>query len=107
MIVPLFAPAATTWLFVKIIPLLSRKNPDPVPDPADALTSIETTAGITRAARAAIESGARCTVFLVSTKLVPRFVEELRPIVAPIPPATSAITIAITKRAGVLRLSTT
>ena len=77
--------------------MLSRKNPDPVPEPDDPFTEIETTAGITRAARAAIESGARSTLLLVSTKFAPMLVVVLRPTAAPIPPAIRAITTARTK----------
>ena len=58
MILPLCAAASTTWLLVNIKPSLSKKNPDPVPELPDPFTAIETTAGITLAARPAIESGA-------------------------------------------------
>lgn len=78
--------------------MLSRKKPEPVSEPVGAFTEIETTAGITRAARAAIESGARSTIFLVSTKFAPRFVEVFLPIDAPIPPATSATITTRTKK---------
>ena len=56
---------------------------------------IDPTAGMTRAARAAIESGARSTIFFVSTKFAPILVDELRPTIAPSAPAISAITTAI------------
>ena len=104
--VPLRAADSTTWLLVNINPSLSRKKPDPVPEPAEPLTEIETTAGITRAARAAIESGARSTVLDVCTKLAPIFVALLRPIAAPNPPASNAITTAITKKLELLLLET-
>ncbi|CAB4568175.1 unannotated protein [freshwater metagenome] len=64
-ILPLFAADSTTWLLVKIYPSLSRKKPEPVPDPPEPLTDIETTAGISLAASAAIEPGARSTTFSV------------------------------------------
>jgi hypothetical protein len=103
-IVPLLAADSTTWLFVKINPSLSKKNPEPVPEPADPFTEIETTAGITRAANAAIESGARSTVFDVCTKFAPIFVALPRPIAAPNPPAIKAITTATTKKLELLLL---
>jgi len=66
--------------------------------PPDPFTEIETTAGITRAAKAAIESGARSTEFDVCTKLAPIFEALPLPIAAPIPPAINAITTATTKK---------
>jgi hypothetical protein len=62
---------------------------------------------MTRAASAAIESGARSTMFFVSTKFAPIFVEELRPTIAPIAPAMSAITTAITIKLELLLVWTT
>jgi len=78
--------------------LLSKKKPEPVSELVAPFTEIDTTAGITRAASAAIESGALSTVFLVSTKFAPTLEIELRPIVAPIPPAIRAITTASIKK---------
>ena len=106
MIVPLLAAAATTWLLVKMKPSLSRKKPEPVPEPLNPFTAIDTTAGITRAASPAIESGARSIELVVCTKFAPKFVALLRPMAAPKPPAISAITTATTKKFEVLRLET-
>ena len=64
-ILPRLAADSTTWLFVKMKPSLSKKNPEPVPELPVPLTAMETTAGINRASSAAIEPGARSTTFSV------------------------------------------
>ena len=95
-ILPRLAAASTTWLLVSTKPSLLKKNPEPVPESPPASTEIETTPGITRDAKSAIEPGARSTTFSVLTKFPEMFDEVVRPIVAPTPPAIKAITTEVT-----------
>ena len=88
---PLCAAASTTWLLVNINPSLSKKNPDPVPELPDPFTAIETTAGMTLAARPAMESGALSIELVVCTKLALKLVAPPRPKNAPTPPAIKAM----------------
>ena len=61
-------------------------------DPPAACTEIDTTPGITRAAKSAIDPGARSTASLVVTNVLEIFELVVLPIVAPTPPAINAIT---------------